>query len=103
MGILQTESFLINQQKGQIKQYTMNPLSENTRKILFFSDPPHLIKTSRNGLVNRNMEASQISMNKHSIMSRLWMICYEFQHIVIFYYTLSMRNALRLFYNICIQ
>jgi hypothetical protein len=43
---------------NSIKHYTLNPLSFNKIKILFFSDPPHLIKTTRNCLANpqRHME-----------------------------------------------
>ena len=43
-----------------IKYHTNNPMSMNKRKLLFFSDPPHLIKTSRNCLATRNMEVSTI-------------------------------------------
>ena len=52
-------------QTDQIKHFTMNPMSMNKRRLLFFSDPPHLIKTARNCLVNRNMEVSLIINNDY--------------------------------------
>ena len=48
----------INQDGNSLKYKTNNPLSFNQRQVYFISDPPHLIKTSRNCLANskRNMQ-----------------------------------------------
>ena len=49
-----------------IKYYTKNPCSFENRKVYFISDPPHLIKTTRNclAITTRHMEVSYFARNK---------------------------------------
>lgn len=49
---------LIGDNSGTVKHKFRNPVSENKRYVYLFSDPPHLITTTRNCLANpkRNMK-----------------------------------------------
>jgi len=44
------------QDKGKIIHKTVNVYSDEARDLLFFSDPPHLLKTIRNAVANPNRQ-----------------------------------------------
>lgn len=46
--------FGVSGKMGKLKNFIVHPMNEN-RKIHFFSDAPHLIKTVRNRLYNNKM------------------------------------------------
>ena len=47
-------SFFALHSKDKLEHKTLNPYATEDRYIYFFSDPPHLLKTTRNCLANRN-------------------------------------------------